>query len=217
MIPSPIAFVEKPNPLDGLRLRKKLKTRLAIQDAALTLFVEKGYDETSVDEIALRAEVSTTTFFTYFKSKAEVIVGDHNQCLVDVKDAIGNRPASESDLEALRRAVEALWEDAVDLDRTVLRARAIKTSPILRGLGVDAGNDWLAATAEAIARRRGLDSPDPSCVMSAKAALIVIGQAMNSWMAGNCQGKLAAALDESCGLMLDVCDSWLAKNRMACT
>jgi hypothetical protein len=126
-----------------------------------------------------------------------------------LKDAICGRPASESDLEAVSRAVEALWEKSVDLDRTVLRARAIKTSPVLRGLGVDAGNDWLLATAEAIAQRRGLDTPDPSCVMSAKAALSVIGHALNAWMARDCQGKLNAALDESCGLMMEACQRWL--------
>jgi AcrR family transcriptional regulator len=210
MIPTPVAFVEASTPMDGLRSHKKLKTRLAIQRAALELFAEKGFDETGVDEIALRAEVSTTTFFTYFRSKADVIAGDHVQRLAALRQAISQRPASETDLEAVRRGVEAQWADAVDLDRTVLQARAIKISPVLRGLSVDVGNDWLAATAEALAQRRGLDAPDQSCTMSAKAALIVIGHALNAWMGGGCRGELAAALDESCALMMDVCEKWRA-------
>jgi AcrR family transcriptional regulator len=210
MLPTPVTFAEASDPADGLRSHKKRKTRQAIQDAALRLFADKGYDATSVDEIALRAEVSTTTFFTYFKGKADVIIGDHPRRLAVLQQAILERPATENDLEVVRRVVQAQWANGVDLDRTVLRARAIKTSPVLRGLSVDVGDDWLAAISQALAQRRGLDAPDPSCTMSAKAALIVIGYALNVWMAADCQGEFAAVLNESCGLMLGVCKRWLA-------
>ena len=57
----------------GLRERKRQQTRQALISAAVQLFAEKGYDETTVAEIAAAAGVSTKTFFNYFASKDEVL------------------------------------------------------------------------------------------------------------------------------------------------
>ncbi|WP_241963713.1 TetR/AcrR family transcriptional regulator [Gordonibacter sp. 28C] len=63
-----------PSP-EGLRYRKKLKARLAVERAALELVIERGYDGVTVEDICARAEISKKTFFNYFPSKAAVIMG----------------------------------------------------------------------------------------------------------------------------------------------
>ncbi|MCG6498750.1 TetR/AcrR family transcriptional regulator [Kitasatospora sp. A2-31] len=63
---------DQPTPL-GRRERNKLKVKERLYDAAITLFAEQGYDETSIDEIAERADVARGTFFNYFQRKEDLL------------------------------------------------------------------------------------------------------------------------------------------------
>jgi AcrR family transcriptional regulator len=60
----------------GLRERKKLATRIAIRDAAMALFAERGFAGTTMDQIADAADVSRATVFTYFATKEDIVQGD---------------------------------------------------------------------------------------------------------------------------------------------
>lgn len=199
----------EPRP-DGLRARKKLKTRLAIEDAALALFDEQGYEATTVEQIAARAEVSTTTFFRYFPSKADVLLSDHGQQLPALHAAIVRRPASETELLALRRAVLEEWVAAIDPERTAHKARIVATSPVLEGLSLERGARWLEVITDALARRRGLEAPDDRALLTARVALAVLASAVESWLADDCQSDLADAVEHRFELMAEVCRQWSA-------
>jgi AcrR family transcriptional regulator len=60
----------------GLRERKKQKTKASIQREALRLFKKRGYDETTIEDIAEAAEISPSTFFNYFPTKEDVVIYD---------------------------------------------------------------------------------------------------------------------------------------------
>ena len=62
--------------MSGLRERKKQATRIAIRDAAMALFDEHGFAQTTFDRIAEAADVSRATVFTYFPTKEEIVFGD---------------------------------------------------------------------------------------------------------------------------------------------
>lgn len=67
----------------GLREDKKARTRAAIRDHVMRLFRERGYAETTVDQIARAAEVSPSTFFRYFPTKETLVLADdHDPALV---------------------------------------------------------------------------------------------------------------------------------------
>ena len=201
VIPAHVVFQQEPQRTEGLRSRKKIKTRLAIEDAAFALFAEQGYDATTIEQIVERADVSETTFFRYFPSKADLILSDHGAQLPALLQAILERPQGESDLIALRRALQQAWVAAIDPQRTARTALAIATSHLLRGMTYNAGLGWHSAISEALARRRGLDAPDERSSLVAWMALSVFGGAVEGWIAGGCVGELGDAVERGFDLM----------------
>jgi AcrR family transcriptional regulator len=91
----------------GLRERKKLKTRLAIQEHALRLFREQGYHETTVEQIAEAAEVSPSTFFRYFPTKEDVVLFDALDPVMI--ESFRRQPAELSPIQALRKAFHEIF------------------------------------------------------------------------------------------------------------
>jgi AcrR family transcriptional regulator len=197
----------------GLRPRKKIKTRLAIEDAALALFDEHGYDATTVEQIAELAEVSTTTFFRYFPSKAEVVLSHYPEQLPALRQAIIDRPAGESDLTAVRRALHSSWVEAIDAQRTARKARTIATSPLLRGLSFERGLGWVDTLKDALAQRRGLRRPNEECAIASMAILGVLGAAVDGWIDAGCRGDLAIAIERSFDIMTSLCRDWSKRRR----
>jgi len=189
----------------GLRERKKVRTLRAIEDVALSLFEERGFEATTVDEIAAWAEVSTTTFFRYFPTKAEIRVGDHGQQLPALRQAIIDRPPSENDLVAIRHAVQTQWVAAVDSERTARKARIVAGSDLLTGLSYHRGERWLAVFVEALAQRNGLDPEDERCSLAARVGLGALASATEGWIAGGCEGDLGQRVDVSFDRMRDTC------------
>ncbi|MFC5745947.1 TetR family transcriptional regulator [Actinomadura rugatobispora] len=123
----------------GLRERKKRRTREALGSAALRLFAERGYEETTIADIAAAADVSPRTFFSYFPSKEDVVFAEVDDRLEEVADRLARRPLGEPPLEALRTAIVEVIEALVSgvgeygpvqvrlaLERPAVRARALQ-------------------------------------------------------------------------------------------
>jgi AcrR family transcriptional regulator len=89
----------------GLRERKKERTHEAIRDAALDLFRDKGYEGTTVDDIAAAADVSPRTFFRYYANKEEVLFSKFDETLELLRDFLYGFPAEVTVGQALRAAL----------------------------------------------------------------------------------------------------------------
>lgn len=197
--------------LDGnepLRARKKTKTRRAIEDVALDLFAEQGFEATTVEQIAARAEVSTTTFCRYFPTKSDVILGDNNRQVPALQAAVLGRPLEENDLAAVHQALQQAWVRAIDPRRTALNQRAIARSYVLRGVSYDIGNAWIAAIGDALAQRRGLSVADERCTAAARVGLGVFGASVEEWVDTGCSGDLRTKVDDGFDLMAQLCRAW---------
>src|SRR5436190_14290087 len=116
----------------GLRERKKQKTRWAIQEHALRLFAERGYDATTVDQIAAAAEISPSTFFRYFRTKEDVVIEDEYDPLMAA--AMAAAPADLKPLPAIRHGMRAVFSRISEAERRQIfdRTKLIMSVPALR-------------------------------------------------------------------------------------
>ncbi|OBH00984.1 hypothetical protein A5696_14875 [Mycobacterium sp. E2699] len=97
----------------GLRDRKRQRTRQALISAAMRLFEEKGYEQTTVAEIAAAAEMSTKTFFNHFASKDEVLFPHLSARIDDAVAIITQRQPDDRMPDVLVKVMEQMLADAV--------------------------------------------------------------------------------------------------------
>ena len=80
---------------EGLRERKKQRTRQTIVDVATRLFAEHGYSETTLGEVAAEAEVALSTIFNYFPTKADIVFAPTDIVIESARERILGRPLEE--------------------------------------------------------------------------------------------------------------------------
>jgi AcrR family transcriptional regulator len=144
--------------------RRKRRTRQAIQKAALELFAERGYRETTIPDIAERAEVAPRTVTVHFPAKEELLLDAGPFTLGSLSERLSARQPHESALEALRdwmaTTMTEIETSASELDgrfweRRALRAHIINSEPELRGRSRASYYPFERALAEAIGEDLG--------------------------------------------------------------
>jgi AcrR family transcriptional regulator len=143
----------------GLRERKKQRTRDALIDAALDLFLTRGYEATTVDQIAAEVEVSPRTFFRYFASKEDVVVRFLTGMGTEMRAALASRPLGERPSASLRHTVWVSMAACADHgDRALRVVQLILRTPALRARFLERQDQWRDDLAAELAQRLGIDS-----------------------------------------------------------
>jgi AcrR family transcriptional regulator len=120
--------VEAIPPRPGLRERKKRQTREAIERAGLKLFAERGFDETTVADIAEAADVSPRTIFSYFESKEDILFCEESADFERFKQILEQRPPGTTTADALREFLSSVGPHD---DAALLRKRVVMANPAL--------------------------------------------------------------------------------------
>jgi AcrR family transcriptional regulator len=167
----------------GLREIRRMKTQRAIQEHAMRLFAERGYDATTVADVAAAAEVSSMTVFRYFPTKEDLVMADEYDPVII--DAIRARPADEPLLHRIGAALVETTAAHNATDRALLlaRLRLGLSVPALRERMWDGQYRSQRRIVEAL---RG-ESPDPdfefelwvatgACLAAVTAALVRWGE-----------------------------------------
>ncbi|CAM5504767.1 hypothetical protein SALBM135S_03098 [Streptomyces alboniger] len=161
----------------GLRERKKQRTWNALLRAALELFTTKGYEETTVDEIADAVDVSQRTFFRYFANKQEAVFAVQEMVEARFVQVLRERPAHEAPLVALREAVLGAWEamgqsieEVVPVELHMSTYQMIESTPSLLAAHMRRSVETEDEVTRVIAEREGLDmetDPRPRVAVAA--------------------------------------------------
>jgi AcrR family transcriptional regulator len=145
---------------DGLRERKKARTRASLREHALRLFREQGYQATTVEQIAAAAEVSPSTFFRYFPTKEDLVLQDDMDTRLIA--ALGHQPPGLGPVAAVRAATRQVFASYSAADMDIIREtiQLTMTVPEIRARALDELARTIGVFAEVVARRAGRPADD---------------------------------------------------------
>lgn len=148
--------------------------------AAMQLYTERGFGQTTVAEIAERAGVTERTFFRYFADKREMLFGGSEQLQKLMVDAVAGAPATASPFDAVGAALDAAGSVFVDLDHSRARQSVIDSDASLQEREL-IKRERLATAVSGALQARGVAEPTAS--LTAHAGMSVFQIAFVTWIA----------------------------------
>jgi AcrR family transcriptional regulator len=162
--------------------RWKPDSRGRLQEAALALYSERGFDQTTAAQIAERAGLTERTFFRHFADKREVLFGGSAVLKERIVAGVAGAPASDGPLDAVALGLDAaaamLGESRRDLTRQ--RQAVLAANPELRERELAKLADYAATIADTL-RQRGVS--EPQATLAAESGMTILRVAMQRWAA----------------------------------
>ena len=165
-----------------------------LQQAAFELYVERGYDQTTVAEIAARAGLTERTFFRYFADKREVLFADGDSFTAAIVDPVKAAPPSASTLEAVKAGIEAAGSVFPALDLVRRRRTLLLANPELQERELVKLASLATTLSEAL-RRRGV--ADAAADLAAETGIAVLRIALGRWIADPAERPWKIHVDEA--------------------
>jgi AcrR family transcriptional regulator len=181
-----------------LRERKKARTRAEIQGHALRLFHQQGYEATTVTQIIEEAEVSESTFFRYFPTKADVVLFDGMDAMI--VDAVRDQPHESGEIQALRVALQTVFGRLSTQEAAEQRERMdlIFSVRELRATLLEQLVSTMELLRHVVAERTGRQ-PDDLVVRSLAGAVMGVTMAVMVALGDDPTSNISVLLDEALG------------------
>ncbi|MFF0081859.1 mycofactocin system transcriptional regulator [Streptomyces canus] len=177
--------------------RPRATSRADLERLGFELFARRGFDATTVDDIAGAAGIGRRTFFRYFASKNDLVWGDFERQLAGFRGLLNDTPPTVPIMSALRRAVvEFNRFDATAVPWHRQRMELILTVPTLQADATLRYASWRAIVTEFVARRLGRPVSDVVPRLFGHAVLAAAVTAYEHWLAWE-DAELSALLDEA--------------------
>ncbi|WP_180929524.1 TetR family transcriptional regulator [Streptomyces sp. AJS327] len=201
---------------------QRLKMRRELAAAAMELFATKGYEATTVDEIAATAGVARRTFFRHFRSKEEAIFPDHDETLVRAQAVLEAAPAHENPLDTVCRGIkEVIRMYAASPRGSVERYKLTRDVPALREREIASVaryerlfTRYLLGHFDESAHRDGDDDPLLAEV-AASAVVSAHNHVLRRWLRGGAVGDVEAQLDHAFAIVRKTFGTGFGANRPA--
>jgi AcrR family transcriptional regulator len=167
-------WARRRHPGEGLRERKKRRTRQQISDVATTLFVVRGFDHVKVSEIAEIVGVSEKTVYNYFPTKESLVFDRADEGIARLAAALREREADESPAKAVLRALGEDLDELGELPEEVhmfmpVFSEMVASTPALRAAWLDLQGRLVAVATEELAAHADVDPRDPEPLIAARA------------------------------------------------
>ncbi|MCX2971575.1 MULTISPECIES: TetR family transcriptional regulator [Streptomyces] len=193
-----------PTPARSSASSQRLKMRRELAAAAMELFASKGYEETTVDEIAAAAGVARRTFFRHFRSKEEAIFPDHDDTLERAKAVLEAAPPHEHPLDTVCRGIkEVMRMYAASPAGSVERYKLTRQVPALREREIASVaryerlfTRYLLGHFDEAAHRDGDDDPLLAEV-AASAVVTAHNHVLRRWLRSGARGDVEGQLDRA--------------------
>ncbi|MFI5493842.1 TetR family transcriptional regulator [Actinoplanes sp. NPDC051859] len=182
----------------SLRERTRQAVQADIAATAMQLFLDHGFDATTMDQIAAEAGVSRRSLFRYFATKEDMVVGDLVERGRAVRQVLEARPPDEGPWEALRAALESLAHASGP--QAVRIAAMVHETPSLRARRVEKCLQWLEMLVPDIERRLGVppgSDTDPRAAAIVSSALACLDVAIEAWLRGGATGSIEDLYDDA--------------------
>ena len=180
----------------SLRERTRAAMRTEVSEVAFRLFAEQGYDSTTVEQIAAEAGLSRTTFFRYFGTKEEVVLGRLGEVGHQIAAALAARPPHERPWDSLRRAFDVITE--TDPDQSLNLIRLLNDACALMTHQWQKTQGWQSILVPEISRRLGNDpAADLRASALAASAIACLNAAIDTWTTSDGSTPLSALLDQA--------------------
>jgi AcrR family transcriptional regulator len=190
----------------SLRDRASRAVRAEVGTVAMRLFLQQGFEKTTVDQIAAEAGLSRTSFFRYFGTKEDVVLGTLEELGHRVLEALVGRPPRELAWQALRRAFDLVLIEVTALpEQGLSQARMLNDTPSLKVSQLGKQLNWQGLFVPEVARRlrvRG-EAYDPRPRALVAAALACLNAAVDTWIASNGTVDLPTLLDQAMSVLTD--------------
>lgn len=168
---------------DRLWDRTRRRVQEEVVDAALALFLEHGFDETTVDQVVAAAGISRRSFFRYFGTKEDIVFGDLAEQGPVILEALRERPDDEPIWDALAHAFGVL-STRISPERGAMIGRLVGTSSALRAAHLEKHLRWQKVLAPEVERRVGTGDAPPGMVGEAIVATLLacLDAASTAWL-----------------------------------
>jgi len=177
--------------------RRRSTSRAELERIALDLFATKGFDETTVDDIAAAAGIGRRTFFRYHPSKNDLVWGEFDTALERLRRWLDDCPPEQPLMDAVQQAVLAFNRlDPAEVPWHRRRMQLILRTPTLQAHSTLMYARWRAVIAEFVARRVGAPVTDMVPQLVAYVTLGAAVAAYDQWLRRE-DADLAGLLDEA--------------------
>ncbi|WP_326653650.1 TetR family transcriptional regulator [Streptomyces sp. NBC_01750] len=215
------ATTDAPESAAGSRAAaQRLKMRRELAAAAMELFATKGYEATTVDEIAATAGVARRTFFRHFRSKEEAIFPDHDDTLVRAEAVLNAAPAHEHPLDTVCRGIkEVMRMYAASPAVSVERYRLTREVPTLREREIASVARYERLFTRYLLghfdeREHDAGNDDPLLAEVAASAVVTAhNHVLRRWLRAGGQGDVESQLDHAFAIVRDTFGTGIGAGR----